>query len=657
VGLFQNLLETYEKCKDIEGIQKEGAGEQDERKTFLPIFHTTFKSQICITLDVEGIFIDATRDKDITIIIPCTESSEGRSSGIAAHPLCDQLDYVSGINSDKKAAYLEGLGKWEEQALGIAKNKLKAIYTYVSAGTMIGDLETKLIFKDVEYDTQDGIQMLNDEKVRKIGVRFIIAADGDKTLGKVWEDKELRQSWIDYTKPQNDDLKDGLFDYLCGVKVSQVASQHPKNINSATGNAKLFSCNDTSGYTFRGRFANQNDAVIVDYEQSQKMHQTLRWLISNYGYNVDSQTIVAWAVDADTNPPVVPYENSFNMHNMWAGMESIKTDAEKLSEIETKVFADYSKKLRHLFQGYGKSDNIKKHAKKICIAVFDAATTGRMGLTFYQELSQDEYLENIVRWHEETSYYLTAWRKESDEKGKDKAIPQHYKGAPSHDDILFAVYGKPRGGNDAGYNTLKKKVRKQMLECMFGNFTFSKSMVDMATVRASQPMSFTDSNGKFSPSDWNRSISITCALARKYYKQQKKEEIALDLDTTRKDRDYLYGRLLAVADRLEQFAMYKADKKDIRATNAVRLMAAFAVKPYHTWGILYTQLIPYINQLNGAGDYQSIIDEIMVQLSEEYENNSPLTPLYLLGFSAQRRVFMTGNKQGNMEGDENDTTE
>lgn len=275
-----------------------------------------------------------------------------------------------------------------------------------------------------------------------------------------------------------------------------------------------------------------------------------------------------------------------------------------------------------------------------------------MGLTFYQELPQNDYLENIIRWHETTSYYLTYW-----EKGKEKSILHHYIGAPSYDDILFAVYGKSNGMKDAGYNTLKRKTRKQLLECMFGDFAFPKSMVDAAVVRASHPLSFTDINGKFSSNDWDRSIAITCALARKYYnnKHQNKEEIALDLDETRTDRDYLYGRLLAVADRLERVAMYKADKKDIRSTNAVRLMGAFSVKPYHTWGLLYQQLIPYINQLNGAEYYQSIIDGIMVLFGDEYENNTPLSPLYLLGFSAQRREFYIKNKQNEMENDENDT--
>jgi CRISPR-associated protein Csd1 len=345
--------------------------------------------------------------------------------------------------------------------------------------------------------------------------------------------------------------------------------------------------------------------------------------------------IITWGVDSDTEVRAKPQDSSYDL---FESMPDIKTDADILSQASSQIYGEYAVELKRLLQGYGKADNIKEHSRKICIAVFDAATTGRMGVVFYQELFENEYLEKIVNWHTDTSYFLTAWKKEKDEKGKDKNIPVHYIGAPSYDDILFAVYGKSHG--DKSYDILKKKVRKQLLECMFGNFAFPKSMILMAANRASHPMKFTDSNGKFSENDWKRSVNITCALTRKYYKQQK-EEIPLELDMNRTDRDYLYGRLLSVADKLERTALYKADKQDTRATNATRLMAAFQVKPYSTWGQLYNQLIPYKNQLNGAVYFQSLIDSILALFKDgEYEDNSPLSPLYLLGYSAQNRAFL-----------------
>jgi len=641
MGLFQNLLETYEKCSDAVGIVPvDKDGNMDEKKTLLPIGHMTFKSEICILLDKFGNFVSANRDvKATTIIISCTESSAGRSAGIAAHPLCDQIDYVGGVNDEKTENYLTGLNSWQGTI-----PELNAIYTYVSKKTMMNDLLKCNIFKDSEYQTTNkgnGQKQLDLEKIRKIGVRFSVQFDTNTI--NVWERVELRRAWISHILSSKacNNLK---FDYMSGEGVSQIAAQHPKNINSYTGNAKLLSCNDTSGFTFRGRFASQDDAIIVDYVQSQKMHQMLRWLIANYGYAVDSQVIVVWAVDNNTEVRVKPQCNSFEL---FPEMGEVKTDSDHLSEVSDQVYARYAERLKLLFQGYGTPGYIKQHARKICIAAFDAATTGRMGLVFYQELPENAYLENIVRWHNDTSYYLTAWKKEEDDRGKDKYIPIHFIGAPSYDDILFAVYGKSHG--DKSYDVLKKKTRKQLLECMFGNYAFPRSMVQMAASRASHPMSFTDTNGKFNQSEWERAISITCALTRKYYIQQK-EEIQLELDIERTDRDYLYGRLLSVADRLERTALYKADKQNERATNAVKLMSAFQVKPYSTWGQLYNLLIPHRNQLGGAGYYQSLIDSIMVLFKEgDYENNLPLSPLYLLGYSAQNRALSLNKKNERSE--------
>lgn len=645
MGLFQNLLETYEKCSEIIGVvQTDADGNVNEKKTLLPIFHMTFKSEICVIIDNHGNFISATRDKkENTIIIPCTEKSSGRASGPAAHPLCDQLDYVGGLNADKTKLYLEGLSCWKSD-----NELLNSIYSYVKREMMISDLLMEGIFKDNEFEGDDDGNIekpLDYEKIRKIGVRFAVNING--ITDNVWENWQLRNAWINHINT-NVPEEDITFDYLNGENVNRIANQHPKNINSFTGNAKLLSCNDTSGFTFRGRFTKQDDAVIVDYEQSQKMHQMLRWIIANYGYTVDSQVIISWAVDSDTAVREKAYDNSFNLFNE---MEETKTQADLISYANSRLYADYASKMKNLLKGYGNAYNIKEHSRKICVAGFDAATTGRMGLVFYRELMENEYLENIMNWHIETSYYLTAWINEKKENGKDKSVPVEYIGAPSFDDIIFAVYGKSHG--DKSYDLVKKKTRKHLLECMFGNYTLPSSMVEMAANRASNPMSFSDQNGKFSKNDWLKSVNISCALIRKYYKQ-KKEEIKLELDEKRTDRDYLFGRLLSIADNMESYALYKSGNN--RPTNAVKLMHAFQIKPYSTWGQLYTMLIPYKNQLGSAGFYQSLIDNVMVLFEEgDYENNSPLSPLYLLGYSAQnRKLFQSKTTNNNTEVNEND---
>ena len=114
--------------------QVDADGNINEKKTLLPIFHMTFKSEICITINRFGEFVSASRDnKETTIIIPCTESSSGRSSGVVAHPR-DRLDYVGGINEEKSTAYLSQLNEWKKDI-----PELNAIYNYVLGNTMLHD--------------------------------------------------------------------------------------------------------------------------------------------------------------------------------------------------------------------------------------------------------------------------------------------------------------------------------------------------------------------------------------------------------------------------------------------------------------------------------------------------------------------------------------
>ena len=46
------------------------------------------------------------------ILIPVTEDSGGRASGLAAHPLCDYLKYVAPTNEKAHDLYLQTLRAW-----------------------------------------------------------------------------------------------------------------------------------------------------------------------------------------------------------------------------------------------------------------------------------------------------------------------------------------------------------------------------------------------------------------------------------------------------------------------------------------------------------------------------------------------------------------
>lgn len=119
----------------------------------------------------------------------------------------------------------------------------------------------------------------------------------------------------------------------------------------------------------------------------------------------------------------------------------------------------------------------------------------------------------------------------------------------------------------------------------------------------------------------------------------------MSLDTENNSRDYLYGRLLALAERLEEVALNITSPDKPRPTAANRFMQRFADRPYETWLVIYKQLDPYIRQLKSSrpGFLVNIsreIDAVMDKFKhDEFVNPKALSGEFLLGFHCQRMAL------------------
>ena len=91
MGLLQRAIETYDANTALIGVYRDG------HEPLAPIGHILTSANIEITLNAQGKFLAARKvdKKEPKILIPVTEESSGRTSGLAAHPLCDQLKYVA----------------------------------------------------------------------------------------------------------------------------------------------------------------------------------------------------------------------------------------------------------------------------------------------------------------------------------------------------------------------------------------------------------------------------------------------------------------------------------------------------------------------------------------------------------------------------------
>lgn len=110
----------------------------------------------------------------------------------------------------------------------------------------------------------------------------------------------------------------------------------------------------------------------------------------------------------------------------------------------------------------------------------------------------------------------------------------------------------------------------------------------------------------------------------------------MTIEHDRQDRDYLYGRLLGAADKLEAYVNFQNDNE--RMTSAIRYMNTFAQHPFRTWKIIEASLNPYIQALRGHRNIAlDEIDKIKnLFKSTDFENDAPLSGVYLLSYACER---------------------
>jgi CRISPR-associated protein Csd1 len=156
----------------------------------------------------------------------------------------------------------------------------------------------------------------------------------------------------------------------------------------------------------------------------------------------------------------------------------------------------------------------------------------------------------------------------------------------------------------------------------------------------SRPECFTDYNHK-------RLLAVTCAMIKKFYN---KEDNPMGLNTEKTDRSYLFGRLLAIADVLEERTYDEGEK---RQTNAVRYWSAFSVKPAKTWEIIMNRLRPYMDKCENLDYYNRLFGKVHSKFENGGYSDEKLSPEYVLGYWCQRNDMYTKKEKDVKKEEEN----
>lgn len=129
----------------------------------------------------------------------------------------------------------------------------------------------------------------------------------------------------------------------------------------------------------------------------------------------------------------------------------------------------------------------------------------------------------------------------------------------------------------------------------------------------------------------------------------------MTLEEERASRDYLYGRLLAIADSIERLALTVAEEK--RETTAERLMQRFADRPFSTWRSIELALAPYKARLRAAragalARRERVLDSVSLLFDgDDFTDDKPLSGEFLLGFHCQRAELRRKTSENDHEED------
>ena len=617
---IQKLVETYDACF---------GQPQFAQNPLAPISTVPQTTQLHLELHSDGSFHHASlvEERDTSLFV--SEDSATRSGKLPApNPLTEQLEYCAkgsehyGGKFGKYERYVKQLKLWSESPYG--DSKLTGVLKYIEDGTMLDDLLNQKVLS-----ASDGVL----QKVKlgknsaqdplKLWVRWsVIGARQSET----WSDAELTEKWRKFEATQS---RERQFCMASGVN-TRTTQKHPARIRFTSDRCKLISSNDTGGYTFRGRFDKSEEALTVGYEESQKAHNSLRWLIARQGAKNGDQVVVAWSVKSADAPPVVV--------DSWQFFRDAEESTEEGQEGAYKGDAGqlFALRLKKAIGGYKqKLDD----SDDIVVMGLDSATQGRMAILFYRELKEAEFLSRLERWHDSL-----AWPQKN--LGNDKNLS--FVGAPSPEDIAKACYGQRAD------EKLRKATQERLLPCIVDGRRLPRDLVQSAVRRAAN-------RAALEYWEFERNLGVACSL---YRGAHPKENYSMSLDESRTSRDYLYGRLLALADSIEGLALNVA--KVSRDTTAARLMQRFADHPYSTWRTIELQLTPYIAQLRSSRAAalqrrQSLIDAVYTLFETSSGESAfldprPLSGEFLLGFHSQRSALKP-RKDNSNDAEPEDTPE
>lgn len=601
-----------------------GSGVADKNDPIVPVGFVEKSITFSVYLDENGNFVRADKGEK-KLLIPSSPSAAGRTGPPIPYPLYDEIRYVAGdttevlpesLNADFTAyfdAYITQLREWSE-ADG-SPHALSLLLEYLERKTLFHDLcESGCINEEKDFASPSAIK----NNVKQV-VAFYIYNPANREYENIALMSEIVKSWTDRLISSMGNVG------TCYVSGEQtpIATIH----QMIYGKAKLISSkNDRNAFQYEGRFTSADEACTIGYETSEKAHNTLRWLIYRQGFRRFGLEFVAWRkncceiIQPDEDP-------DFSLGDE----EEVRIDTAE----------DYAKRVDLMLSGY-KAKDTDINDRGIVMIGLEAATSGRCSINYYQELDSNDYLERLGKWYKGCYWRLNYY-------GKDEQLHTGIM-TPSIRSMGNAVFGKKTMNDARTDSTAEKPATRQighfyldMFSCIAEGRRAPTGYTMAAYHRVLKPQSFTDRNGSYDQYEWLNCMAVTLAMLKS---TDTKGVYNVALNEHETDRSYLYGRLLAIADVMEENVL--RTQSDNRQTNAVRLFTAMQQHPAATWSNLEQKILPYEAKLSAGLRtwYNRQIDEIY-HIGIDMGSNAPLSPRFIEGYHNQRYELKNRKKEEN----------
>src|SRR5699024_1538557 len=184
------------------------------------------------------------------------------------------------------------------------------------------------------------------------------------------------------------------------------------------------------------------------------------------------------------------------------------------------------------------------------VAIIDKASNGRLSVKYFKELSVSQLFRNLKKWQSMNSW----WRYNYELDKTEIQTPHTF-------NLIHTMYGIERDGKMAIDNgNFKKSQERKLVTHIIEGEKMPSDFLVKAKLNIKNRLSYENT--------WNDLMFVALAVLN----NEKEGRFDKMVDKNNTDRSYLYGRLLAVYERIEVSTF---DRESRRVTNAEKFWTSY----------------------------------------------------------------------------------